>query len=108
MMIRGPFIPIAWRKLPGPSSLRFVTKNTLPPLPPPVLAPKPSAPGKAGRKSLAYARDPGIEETRIIISVFIRCPVVILAIFGKSILKNLHKIAGSQRAYSNDTIIRGK
>ena len=36
------------RKLPGPASCRFVTSMTLPPRPPDVVEPKPSARGKAG------------------------------------------------------------
>jgi hypothetical protein len=46
--VLGPSDSIAARKLPGPLSLRFVTKITLPPRPPIEAAPNPSAPGKAG------------------------------------------------------------
>ncbi len=46
--IRGPLASIASRKLPGPSSLRLVTLKILPPRPPGVNAPAPSAPGNAG------------------------------------------------------------
>ena len=46
--VRAPSASQATRKLPGPSSFRFVTKRTLPPRPPGVVAPNPSAPGNAG------------------------------------------------------------
>src|SRR5690349_6478163 len=54
IMVRGPLVSQAARKLPRPASLRFDTNKTLPPRPPGVFAPKPSAPGRAGR-SLATA-----------------------------------------------------
>jgi hypothetical protein len=38
---------MASRRLPGPLSLRFITTQTFPPLPPAVNFPKPSAPGNA-------------------------------------------------------------
>jgi hypothetical protein len=47
--ILGPVASTAARKLPGPWSFIFVTLMTVPPLPPTLYAPKPSAPGKAGR-----------------------------------------------------------
>ena len=47
-MVRGPLASMAWRSEPGSESFRFVTSNTLPPRPPMVYFPKPSAPGKAG------------------------------------------------------------
>lgn len=58
MTMRAPSASQAARKLPGPASSRFVTKITLPPLPPGVVEPNPSAPGNDGttRESLA-ARD---------------------------------------------------
>ena len=46
--VRAPFASIAARRLPSPSSLRFVTSITLPPRPPVVYFPNPSAPGNAG------------------------------------------------------------
>lgn len=46
--VLGQSVFTASRRLPGPSSLRFVTKKTLPPRPPIDWAPKPSAAGKAG------------------------------------------------------------
>src|SRR3954463_7782378 len=52
-MVRGPSASHAARKLPGPESSRFVTRKTFPPRPPGVLAPKPSAPGNAGRSAEA-------------------------------------------------------
>jgi hypothetical protein len=45
----GPDAVTASLKLSGPESFRLVTLITLPPLPPTLFAPKPSAPGKAGR-----------------------------------------------------------
>src|ERR1051326_7154670 len=51
--MRGPSASQASRRLPAPESLRFVTKITLPPRPPGVFAPKPSAPGNAGRSEAA-------------------------------------------------------
>src|SRR6266540_1018733 len=48
MTTRGPSASQAARKLPGPESSRFVTKITLPPLPPGVVEPNPSAPGNDG------------------------------------------------------------
>jgi len=48
MTVRGPLASIASRSEPGPESFRFVTSKTLPPRPPTVYFPKPSAPGKAG------------------------------------------------------------
>src|SRR4051794_13951235 len=54
--ILGPLASTAALKLPTPESLRVVTSMTLPPRPPTLLAPKPSAPGNAGRK-LVDARD---------------------------------------------------
>ena len=53
--MRGPLLAQAWRRLPGPESFRFVTVITLPPLPPRVSAPCPSAPGKAGTPTGAGA-----------------------------------------------------
>ena len=48
-MVRGPFFRIAHRNVPTLSlSSSDVTYNTLPPLPPVVYIPAPSAPGKAG------------------------------------------------------------
>src|SRR3989344_6969118 len=44
--VLGPEAVIAARKLPVPVSFKLVTSITLPPLPPRVLAPNPSAPGK--------------------------------------------------------------
>src|SRR6185436_11895922 len=49
--MRGPSASQAARKLPGPASSRFVTKITLPPLPPGVVEPNPSAPGNDGTTS---------------------------------------------------------
>ncbi|MNE71514.1 hypothetical protein D3C80_1673940 [compost metagenome] len=49
--ILGPVASIAALKLPVPASLRLVTLITLPPLPPVVFLPKPSAPGKASADS---------------------------------------------------------
>ena len=46
-----PSASTAARKLPGPASFRLVTSSTLPPRPPVVYIPKPSAPGNAGIKS---------------------------------------------------------
>src|SRR5581483_5173582 len=46
--MRGPCAWTAARRLPGPESLRLVTTSTLPPRPPGVPAPAPSAPGNAG------------------------------------------------------------
>src|SRR5262249_12568547 len=46
--ILGPSASQAARKLPAPESFRLVTKMTLPPRPPGVVAPNPSAPGNAG------------------------------------------------------------
>ena len=47
--MRGPSASTAARRLPGPESSRFVTAITLPPRPPFVREPWPSAPGKEGR-----------------------------------------------------------
>lgn len=46
-IILGYFCLIASRKLPGPESFKFSTINTLPPRPPLVYLPNPSAPGNA-------------------------------------------------------------
>ena len=47
-MVRGPFLLIAQRSVPSePSSAREVTVYTVPPAPPVVYFPAPSAPGKA-------------------------------------------------------------
>ena len=54
-MIRGPKSSTAARKLPVPLLFRFVTSMTFPPLPPTELAPKPSAPGNAGREKTVVA-----------------------------------------------------
>src|SRR6478672_6155752 len=45
---RAPPCSHAQRKLPGPSSFRFVTTYTFPPRPPKLNLPPPSAPGNAG------------------------------------------------------------
>src|SRR5688500_7961784 len=45
--IRGPSAAQASARLPGPDAFRLVTLMTLPPRPPLLIAPQPSAPGKA-------------------------------------------------------------
>lgn len=67
MMVRGPSVSQASRKLPGPESLRLVTKRTFPPRPPIVVEPVPSAPGKAGRvsRSPALGGSPYIVESAL-------------------------------------------
>src|SRR5688572_3850774 len=45
--IRGPSAAQASARLPGPEALRLVTLMILPPRPPAVTAPQPSAPGNA-------------------------------------------------------------
>src|SRR5262245_29257766 len=60
--MRGPSVSHASRRLPGPESLRFVTKRTRPPRPPGVLVPKPSAPGNAGKSDAAGGASAAISE----------------------------------------------
>lgn len=57
MTMRAPSASQAARKLPGPPSSRFVTKITLPPLPPGVVEPNPSAPGNDATTSESLAAD---------------------------------------------------
>ena len=47
-IIRAPPVSHASRKEPGPRSFRFVTVITLPPRPPKLYIPPPSAPGNEG------------------------------------------------------------
>ena len=57
-MVRGPFLRIAQRKVPSePSSFHELTIYTLPPLPPVVYFPAPSAPGKARTRDETEAEE---------------------------------------------------
>jgi hypothetical protein len=62
--IRGPAAAQASCNEPGPSGLRLVTIMTLPPRPPGVSQPQPSAPGNTGNGfSAAQAAHPATSET---------------------------------------------
>ena len=58
-MIRAPPVSQASRKEPGPRSFKLVTVITLPPRPPKLYIPPPSAPGKAGIRACgkSYGRE---------------------------------------------------
>ena len=58
-MIRAPPVSQASRKEPGPRSFKLVTVITLPPRPPKLYMPPPSAPGKAGIRACgkSYGRE---------------------------------------------------
>src|SRR5262245_58789026 len=62
--IRGPSAAQASARLPGPKPFRFVTLMTLPPLPPRLTAPQPSAPGNALGAGASSAR-PDVIENKI-------------------------------------------
>ena len=55
--MRGPSCRQAHCSEPGPEGFRFVTLMTFPPRPPTATAPKPSAPGNAGRSGVSSAAE---------------------------------------------------
>ena len=62
--VLGPLACTQARRLPVPESLVLVTSYTVPPRPPTVFAPKPSAPGKAGTADWAKELGSGVKKVK--------------------------------------------